>query len=151
MIDQRTWGPESSRGHLCVDTSALFAYFYTADEQHQATRTFFEWLSRQPTAPWRLFVNDYVIDELCSLLARKSSPATAVRALQHIRQSDALPIVRVPEAVFDVSMDSFERFDDQRIPFTDHVVAAHADARESTVSTFDHREFAVLGAAVIPR
>ena len=74
MIDRDVWAPEATRRQLCVDTSGLFAYFYPADENHDDARSFFAWLHRGDPAQWRLFVNDYVIDECCSLLARKSSP-----------------------------------------------------------------------------
>lgn len=151
MIDPPIWGPTGSRGRLCVDTSGLFAYFYPADAQHDDARAFFEWLHRQDATPWRMFVNDYVIDELCSLLARKSSPATAIRALRYIRGSDALPVVRVPDESFERAMETFAEYDDQTIPFTDHVVSAHAFAQEATVYSFDATDFEILGNDVIPR
>lgn len=150
-VDTAVWGPSASRGRLCVDTSGLFAYFYPADENHDDARAFFEWLRRGETTPWRLFVNDYVIDELCSLLARKSSPETAIRALRHVRDSEALSIVRVTDEVFEHAMDTFAEYDDQTIPFTDHAVSAHAFAHEAPVYTFDARDFAILGNDVIPR
>lgn len=151
VIDPAIWGPDDSRGRLCVDTSGLFAYFYPADEHHEDARAFFEWLRRQGTAPWRLFVNDYVVDELCSLLARKSSPTTAIRALQHVRSSEALPLVRVPDEVFERAMETFAQYDDQTIPFTDHVVSGHAFAQSATVYTFDRDDFTILGNELIPR
>lgn len=134
-----------------MDTSGLFACFYPEDAHHADARAFFDWLYHHESVPWRLFVNDYVIDELCSLLARKSDPATAIRALEHIRASSALPIDRVPDAVFEQSMDTFGAHDDQTIPFTDHVVSAHADARGAATYSFDHTDFGVLGNEVIPR
>lgn len=150
-IDPAIWGPSNSRGRLCVDTSALFAYFYPADEHHDNARAFFDWLHHRETVPWRLFVNGYVVDELCSLLARKSAPSTAIRALGRVRGSEALPIVRVPKEVFERAMDTFVEYDDQTIPFTDHVVSAHAFARDATIYTFDRMDFTVLGNEVVPR
>lgn len=150
-IDPAVWGPAEGRGWLCVDTSGLFAYFYPADVRHGDARAFFEWLRGQDTAPWRLFVNDYVVDELCSLLGRKSGPETAIRALTQLRASEALAIIRVPEAVFERAMDTFAEFDDQTISFTDHVVSAHAAHRDAAVYTFDQQDFAVLGNEVVPR
>lgn len=150
MIDPAVWGPADARGRLCVDTSGLFAYFYPADEHHDEARAFFEWLRRGPSTPWRPFVNDYVIDECCSLLARRSSPGTAIRALESVRASEALPIVRLPEAAFERAMDSFAEYDDQAIPFTDHAVSAHAALAEATVYTFD-ADFSILGNDVVPR
>lgn len=150
-IDPSIWGPTDDRGSLCVDTSGLFAYFYPADEYHDDARAFFSWLRGCRTAPWRMFVNDFVIDELCSLLARKSGPETAIRALEHVRSSEALPIVRVPEESFERAMETFSQYDDQTIPFTDHVVSAHAFARDAAVYTFDSSDFEVLGNEVVPR
>lgn len=150
-IDLAVWGPANGRGQLCVDTSGLFAYFYPADDQHDDARAFFEWLRRQETAPWRLFVNDYVLDELLSLLSRKSGPEAAIRALDHVRRSELLSLVRVPDAVFERSLEAFTEYDDHTISFTDHVVSAHAFARDSTVYTFDTTDFAILGNDVIPR
>lgn len=150
-IDPAIWGPTHGRGRLCIDTSGLFAYFYPADEAHADARAFFEWLYRQESAPWRLFVNDYVLDELLSLLARKSRPEVAIRALRHVRSSGALAVVRVPDEVFERAIETFEEFDDQAIAFTDHVVSAHAFARDATVYSFDQQDFAVLGNDVIPR
>lgn len=150
-IDPAIWGPSVRRGRLCVDTAGLFAYVYPADEHHADARAFFEWLRRQETTPWRLFVNDYVLDELLSLLSRKSSPQTAVRALGHIRSSEALPLVRVPDEVSERAMETFAESDDQPISFTDHVVSAHAFAREAAVYSFDRQDFEVLGNEVVPR
>lgn len=150
-IDPTVWGPANGRGRLCVDTSGLFAYFYPADERHDDASAFFEWLRRQETAPWRLFVNDYVLDELLSLLSRKSRPETAIRALDHVRRSEALSLVRVPDAVFERSLETFTEYDDHPISFTDHVVSAHAFARDATVYTFETTDFAILGNDVIPR
>lgn len=150
-VDPAVWGPQTGRRRLCVDTSGLFAYFYPADENHDDARAFFDWLRSTNTVPWRLFVNDFVIDELCSLLARKSDPPTAIRALRHVRDSDALSLVRVPDEVFELAVDSFSEFDDQVIPFTDHVVSAHAFRRDAAVFTFDTADFAILGNDVIPR
>jgi len=96
-------------------------------------------------------VNDYVFDELCSLLARKSNHKTAIRAIRHVRDSDALPIVRVTDEVFERAMDTFAEYDGQEIPFTDHAVSAHAFAHEAPVFTFDVTDFEILGNDVIPR
>ena len=150
-IDPSIWGPSIGRRQLCVDTSAIFAYFYPADAYHEDARAFFAWLRDHPSVPWRMFLNDYVIDELCSLLARKSNPQTSIRALQHLRRSDALAVYRVPDDVFEAACDSFCAFDDQTISFTDHVVAAHATHRDASVYTFDVDDFQSLGADVIPR
>lgn len=149
-LDPSVWGPAGGRGRLCVDTSGLFAYFYPADEHHEDARAFFEWLRGRETAPWRMFVNDYVIDELCSLLARKSTPETAIRALERVRNSEALPLVRVPDATFERAMETFAEYRDQAIPFTDHVVSAHAFERDASVYTFDARDFEILGNDVVP-
>lgn len=48
-------------------------------------------------------------------------------------------------------METFVEFDDQVIPFTDHVVSAHAFARDAAVYTFDTTDFELLGNDVIPR
>lgn len=150
-IEPAIWGPSDDRSYLCVDTSGLFAYFYPADEYHPDAREFFEWLRGRQTAPWRLFVNDFVVDELCSLLARKSGPGTAIRALEHVRDSEALPLVRVPDESFERAMERFIQYNDQTISFTDHVVSAHALAKDAAVYTFDASDFDVLGNEVIPR
>lgn len=150
-VDDAIWGPSGRRGPLCADTSGLFAYFYPADVHHEDAQAFFQWLRGRETTPWRLFVNDYVIDELCSLLNRKSAPETAIRALSTVRSSEALEVIRVPDAVFERAMETFAEYDDQVISFTDHVVSAHAHARDAAVFTFDRQDFTVLGNEVIPR
>lgn len=150
-VDPDVWGPRSGRGRLCVDTSGLFAYVYPDDRDHDRARAFFEWLAAQRSVPWRLFVNDFVVDELLTLLVRKSDRRTAIRALAHVRDSAALTIVRVPDPVFETAMDDFAVNSDQEIPFTDHVVSAHADEQDANVYTFDRRDFDTLGNDVIPR
>lgn len=150
-IDRTAWTPPSGRGTLCVDTSGLFAYFYPADADHERAREFFAWLQGRQTAPWRLFVDDHVLDDLLTLLVRKSDRRTAIRALERVRTSDALALDRVPDAVFEAAMDAFAEYDDQSISFTDHVVSAHAAARDAHVFTFDVADFEVLGNEVIPR
>ncbi|MDL5362328.1 type II toxin-antitoxin system VapC family toxin [Halalkalicoccus sp. NIPERK01] len=136
---------------LFLDSSAIYAYFYPRDELHDDARSAFEAI-RTGELPYRpLYTNDYVLDEAVTRLRRYTSHAVATDALTLLYSSDAIRLRRVTDDVFDDAVSRFERYDDHgEISFTDHVIAAHADALGiHHVYTYDG-DFDAFGLTVVP-
>lgn len=134
---------------LFVDTSALFARFNARDARHDAAVDVLDRIRSGDTyAP--LYTSDYVLDELSTLLQRKTSHDTAVRTLTAVRDSRAMEVVHVTPSDFEATAAEFERYDDQAIPFTDHATAVLAADRDvEHVFAFDD-DFETLGLTVVP-
>lgn len=136
---------------IFVDSSALFAYYYPRDERHDAASRFFEAV-RRGSLPYRpLFTNDYVLDEVVTRLGRHATHEVAAEALASLYDGSAFRFQQVPGAVLDDAVERFRQYDDHDdLSFTDHVIAAHADARSvERVFTFD-ADFETLGLTTIP-
>lgn len=114
---------------LFVDSSALFAYFYPGDAHHDDATAFFDGL-RRGRLPYRpLFVDDYVLDETVTLLAKYSTHAAASAALDSLYDGGVFRFESVTNPVLEAAVESFHEFDDHdELSFTDHVVIAHCDA-----------------------
>ncbi len=136
---------------IFVDSSALYAYFYPRDECHDDAQTFFEAV-RRGDLPYRpMFTNDYVLDEVVTRLRLHATHDVAVEALDAVYEGSAFEFCEVPSAVLGTAVDQFRAYDDHgELSFTDHVIAAHADALSTDhVLTFD-ADFETFGLTTIP-
>lgn len=111
---------------LFVDSSALFAYFYPGDAHHDDATDFFERL-RRGRLPYRpIFANDYVLDEVVTLLSKYSTHSAASEALTAIYDSGVFRFERVSDPVIETAIEAFHEYDDHDgLSFTDHVVVTH--------------------------
>lgn len=136
---------------LFFDTSGLYPYFYERAAQHEAVTAFFEALADEQFAYRPLLTNQYVLDELVSLLLAHAGHEAAARVLTAIRDSMALSVLSVGDETFETAAEAFLEYDDQSISLTDHTVGVQA-VREGVghVLAYD-RDFEALGLTVVPR
>jgi len=115
---------------VLVDTGVLYADHDTSATRHesasQALDAVFDGRFGQP------YVSDYIYDEVITLTLKRSGSHAAATALgRRIRGVDPYPNVyewlRVSSAVFADAIEVFERFDDQRLSFTDVTTVALTD------------------------
>lgn len=112
---------------LFVDTSAWFARFYRRDEYHDDVSAFFETVLKGSSIYRPLYVNDYVIDELCTLLKKRVGHERAKLALETLDASDSVNVRYVGKETFLAARDAFLAAGSMNeASFTDVVIAEHA-------------------------
>jgi predicted nucleic acid-binding protein len=124
-----------------VDTGVLYAQADRASSRHEhasaAMSVLLEGTYGQP------YVTDYIYDETVTLtLTRTGDHAEAARVGRRLRGAGEFPdLVRlghVSEPVFERAVECFERYDDQRLSFTDATTIAFARSNDiDTVVSFD--------------
>jgi Predicted nucleic acid-binding protein, contains PIN domain len=89
------------------------------------------------------YVTDYIYDEMVTLtLTRTDSHAEAMRVGRRLRGTGEFPelfhLRSISQPVFETAVDVFERYDDQRLSFTDATTVAFTETRDiATVLSFD--------------
>jgi len=135
---------------LFVDTGAFFAYHYRRANRHDRARAVFAAIEDGTLPYGTLYTSRYVLAELATLLLRKAGHEPAVSALTDVLESSTFNVPAVDGTVFSDAVERFERFDDQRISFVDHVsatLARHHDIEH--VFAFDS-DFTTLGFTRVP-
>lgn len=98
-----------------IDTSAFCALTIPADHYNLRAKEIYDHLSKQRP----LFcTSDYVLDEVYTLLKRRSSHAVAVTFMDRITKS-SLTVMPVTGQIFAAAKRIFKRYDDRRLSFTD--------------------------------
>ena len=124
-----------------VDTSALLAYFNTADPNHERAAREFSEVSE------KLVVSPFVVAELDYMISTRVGPMAALAALDELTSA---AYVLAPIEADDLAKcrEVIERFDGLDIGVTDASLVVLAD-RHSTrrIMTFDLRHFSVLRSA----
>ncbi len=124
-----------------LDSGVLFGAFNKNDEYHEAA------LGICLTAfsgKWgAVYTSDYVLDETVTLLKVSVSSQLALRFLNRARESRALAMVNIDEALFDRTCGFFERYYDRPgMSFTDAATLAVLQAIEiDHLASFDGRSF----------
>lgn len=123
---------------MIVDTSALLAYFDTAEPDHQAVSRVID------NAGDFLVVSPYVLAELDYLVATRIGVDAELAAMRELA-SGAWDLADFGAAEVEQATDIIERYRDQSIGLADasNVVLA-ARYRTRTIVTLDRRHFAVL-------
>ena len=128
-----------------VDAGVFYAAFDTAATRHQDARAALETVLTDPQYG-RTATSDYIYDETMTLTQRRTgSTQQAVAVGERLRSTDesaAITMIHVTEPLFEAAVDAFERYDDQRLNFTDAVTVAiaetpHADCVLSFDDDFD--------------
>lgn len=136
---------------LFVDTSAWFARFYRRDEYHDDVSAFFETVLKGSSIYRPIYVNDYVIDELCTLLNRRVGYERARIALETLTASDSVKVRYAGEETVRAAQETFlAEGKTSEASFTDVVIAEHAAALDvDHVLAYDG-DFEDLGLIRIP-
>lgn len=136
---------------LFLDTSGLYPYFYDRATQHETISDFFEALARNDLPYRPLFTNQYVADELVSLLLSHAGYQTAARALSTLMESTALTVLSTSDNDFDRAAAAFFTHTDQEISLTDHLIGVQADENDVEHILAYDEDFETLGLTVVPR
>lgn len=136
---------------LFVDTGPYYARFVSNAPLHERATAVFEGI-RNGDLPYRpLYTSTYVLDELATLLVRRSTHTKATDALEAVRESSAFSILHPDPTDFEEACAQFARFDDHEIEFTDHMNGVLAtDRAVGHVFTFDPDDFRPLGFRAVP-
>lgn len=129
-----------------IDTGAWFACFYKRDQHHSDSVRIWHHTEHSRI---RLFTTNHILDELATLLARRTSYHFSGNKLKDIYDSD-IRIERPSEKDELDALDFFLKYADQEISFTDclsFVVMRKLGIRQ--VFTFD-RHFEYAGFELIP-
>lgn len=136
---------------LFLDTTGLYPYFYERASQHEEVTAFFEALAANELPYRPLLTNQYVADELVSLLLAHAGHETAATALAVLRESMALTVLSVSDELFDAASTAFVEYDDQSISLTDHTIGVQADEEGAGHVLAYDGDFETLGLTVVPR
>lgn len=126
---------------LLVDTGVLYADHDTDATHHEEAATaldrVYDGEFGQP------YVTEYVYDEAVTLTVKRTGSFDAARRLgERLRGVDPYPrayeLLHVSRAAFTDAIETFERYDDQRLSFTDATLIAQYERRDvDAVLTFD--------------
>jgi predicted nucleic acid-binding protein len=134
---------------LFLDTSALFPYFDPDTEEHDEINTFFR--EMLPELPYRpLYTNQYVVDELVTLLLYKADHEKAERAYGSVTQSEVIQLLSVDDSVFEAAGEGFLEGNGE-VSFTDYTIGVHADEKKIDYILAYDGDFEQFGLNTVPR
>lgn len=132
---------------IFVDTGAFLAKYLERDQHHPQAFPVWARIERDK----ELFcTSNFVIDELATLLARRSNYFFAAQKVRSIYESDLIDVLRPDEAEERRAVTLFAKYADQRVSFTDCVSFVIMKTRSiDSVFSFD-RHFDLPGFSRIP-
>ncbi len=126
---------------IFIDTGAYFARFYKRDQHHNQSLTIWSRLEREGIVA---ITSNHVIDELATLLARRTSYEFSAEKISKIYESQDTLIERTSLKDELKALAFFKKFADQKVSFTDCLSFTTMERLSIRhVFTFDrHFEFA---------
>lgn len=142
---------ETSGKHpLFVDTNALVAYLYERAANHEEIHPVITAIGNNQLPYYPLVTNQYVLDEVVSLLLSRADTRITHDALDRILETDSLRVLDVEPTLVDRAITQFREYQDQAISLTDHVIAIQAtDYEIEHILTYD-TGFRTLGFTTLP-
>lgn len=101
---------------IFIDTSGLVGFFLESDAYHSQAKNLWKELK---TNECRLFVSEYVFDELVTLLLARSSHQFACKAGQSLIDSELVDFLYVQDDQVNAVFQKFKKYQDKRFSFTD--------------------------------
>jgi hypothetical protein len=98
-----------------IDTSAFCALTIPKDQYNSAAKDLYKTTLKDNIA---IYISDYVLDEVYTLLKTRGSHTTAIKFMDGITKSNIV-VLRVAEDTERAAKIIFRRFDDKRLNFTD--------------------------------
>ena len=136
---------------LFVDTNAIVAHEYARASRHDEVRPVMRAIGRNDLPYYPLVTNQYVLDEVVSLLLSHASTRVAHQALSRVLDTDTVRVLDVEPSLVDRAIEQFRAYDDQSISLTDHAIAIQADDRGiEHVFSYDGG-IRTLGFSTLPR
>jgi len=103
---------------IFVDTSAFLARYLANDQHHSTAVKYWQKLAQDNE---QCITSNFVIDELLSLLVRRTSGDFAAERARNLYSSTALQILRLDEVDETAAVILLEKYADHRVSFTDCV------------------------------
>lgn len=136
---------------LFVDTNAAVAHEYAKAARHDEVRPVIQAIGANELPYYPLVTNQYVLDEVVSLLLSHAGTRVAHQALARILDTDTFRVLDVEPSLVERAIDQFQEYDDQSISLTDHVIAIQADDYGiDHIFSYDGG-FRTLGFTTLPR
>jgi len=136
---------------LFVDTNAIVAHQYPRASRHDEVRPVIQAIGANDLSYYPLVTNQYVLDEVVSLLLSHAGTRTAHQALTQVIETETFRVLDVEPSLVDRAIEQFQVYDDQSISLTDHVIAIQAaDYGIDHVFSYDGG-FRTLGFTTLPR
>lgn len=125
-----------------IDTGMFLARHMARDQHHEEALRIWQLLA---SGRYRLMTSNFVTDETCTLLARRTTYEFAAERMRRMLESPALRILR-PDAEDELAaLGWFEKYADQQLSFTDCVSFALMRRHQIGIAAaFDH-DFVVAG------
>ncbi|MBF0290503.1 MAG: PIN domain-containing protein [SAR324 cluster bacterium] len=129
-----------------IDTGPFLAHFNPSDQYHQQSLKTWMWIEQQELVT---ITTNHVLDELATLLARRTAYSFAAVKMREIYRSSIM-IERSHQEDEEEALRFFEKYSDQKVSFTDCISFAILERLNiRTCFTFD-RHFTDAGFETIP-
>lgn len=112
---------------LFVDTNAIVAHQYPRASRHDEVRPVIRAIGANDLPYYPLVTNQYVLDEVVSLLLSHADTRVAHQVITQILETETFRVLDVEPSLVDRAIAQFQEYDDQSISLTDHVIAIQAD------------------------
>jgi predicted nucleic acid-binding protein len=132
---------------IFVDTRAFLGRYLDNDQHHLQAESIWRRIEHEKEG---FCTSNFVIDELVTLLGRRSSHEFAARKVRGIYKSELIDILRPDEAEEHDALVFFERYHDQDVSFTDCVSFAIMKRRHIDRAFSFDRHFDLPGFTRIP-
>lgn len=153
MVDSRFLPRSGDNGPvpLFLDTNVIVAQQYVRAARHDEVREVLDAIGHNQLPYYPLLTNQYVIDEVISLLLSHAGIRVAQQAVDRTLETDTIRVLDVEPSLVDRAIERFRDYDDQALSLTDHVIAIQAsDLGIDHVFSYDSG-FRTLGCTVLPR
>jgi len=136
---------------LFVDTNAIVAHEYSKAARHEEVRPVIRAIGANELPYYPLVTNQYVLDEVVSLLLSRAGTRVAHQALERVLDTETVRVLDVEPSLVDRAVTRFQQYADQSISLTDHVIGIQAeDYGIEHVLSYDGG-FRTLGFETLPR
>lgn len=136
---------------LFVDTNAIVAHEYARASRYDEVRPVIQAIGTNDLPYYPLVTNQYVLDEVVSLLLSHAGTRVAHQALGRVFDTDTFRVLDVEPSLVDRAIEQFHQYDDQSISLTDHVIGIQADDYGiEHIFSYDDA-FRTLGFSTLPR
>jgi predicted nucleic acid-binding protein len=136
---------------LFVDTNAIVAHQYEGASRHEEIRPVIQAIGTNTLPYYPLVTNQYVLDEVVSLLLSHAGTRVAHQVTDRILETDTFRVLDVEPSLAERAIEQFQQYSDQAISLTDHVIGVQArDYGIDRILTYDS-VFRTLGFTALPR
>lgn len=132
---------------IFIDTGAFLARYIERDQYHDAAIKHWRTLHHDRR---RCFTSNFVLDEMITLLARRSTYQFAAERARNLLESKSLSILRPDEDDEFAALELFQKYADQSVSFTDCVSFVLMEKQNMKCAFSFDRHFTVAGFDVEP-